>query len=95
VRRRIDAEARLDSADVLERFVAGTVGAWEFDDLTSKPSRDPLVDEVRREAIHVRDRFPPIESEHYCSEAGLARILELAAKLRASLVSACEATAPL
>lgn len=95
MRRRLDAEARLDAADVLERFVAGTVGAWEYDDLTSKPSRDPLIDEVRREVIHLRDRFPPTESEHYCGEAGLARILELAARLRAAVVPAREATAPL
>lgn len=85
MRRKIDPEARLNAADVLERFVAGNAGKWLFDDLTSEPGHDPLVDEVRREAILVRERFPPTEAEHYCSEAGLARILELAASLRASI----------
>jgi hypothetical protein len=91
VRRTIDPEARLDAADVLERFVAQDVGEWQFDDLTSAASRDALVDEVRREAILIREHFPPARPELYCSEAGLARILELATRLRASVASSGEA----
>ena len=38
-------------ADTIERFVAGTSGKWDWDDLISLPSKDPYLRSTRTNAI--------------------------------------------
>jgi hypothetical protein len=74
---------RLEAAQVIELFVAGTSSdPWDWDDFTSVRYKDPVVEEARRECLEVFDRFPGPEG-HYCNDEGMKYLLSIAQRLRA------------
>ena len=75
---------RVEMAEVIERFVGGESDPWEWDDLISiVVKNDSEAEALRLEAAATADGYPSDESTHWCSPAGLARLLEIAGKLRA------------
>lgn len=72
----------LKAADLIERFVSGKVEPWEWDDFTSVRHRDAAIEALSGEAISVQARFPPLQSGHWCSEAGRQHLLEIASRAR-------------
>lgn len=75
---------REELADLIERFVSGEVGDWEWDDFTSIRSDDGLIEQVRQQANAIRDRFPPDDGHSYCSSRGVAELRRLAQDIRDS-----------
>lgn len=75
-------EELLAAADVIERFVNGPIGNWEWDDFISLPSREPSAEAVRRDAACTRDDFPPNHRGEWASGAGMKRLLEIAERAR-------------
>jgi hypothetical protein len=74
---------RDEVADLIERFVAGNVGEWEWDGFISVRSADPAIEHVRQQCDEIHDAFPDRWDPHrYCSDAGRQELLRLAARLR-------------
>jgi len=73
---------RIEAAETIERFVSGDAGDYDWEDFTYISSHDPLVEKIRVECLHARDRFPPTNPKAYCSEEGSEYLLSLAAQLR-------------
>ena len=71
----------IEVADLIDRFLRGEVGPYEWDDFISIRSRDPRIERVRRECLEIPDRYPT--ESGYCNDAGVARLRELASSLRA------------
>jgi hypothetical protein len=69
-------------ARTIERFVDGTAGPYEWDDVVRLPFEDPELDAIRQEAEAVDTRFPPTQPGEYCSDEGASYLRVLVARLR-------------
>jgi hypothetical protein len=75
---------KYEVADIIEQFLNGTGSRWDWDDFCSFSITDPYLDSVRIRCHGLSLTYPPTERGHYCSEAGVKVLRELAAKLRAA-----------
>jgi hypothetical protein len=72
-------------ADVIDRFVDGNNSedfAYEWDDYIHIPSRNPALEQIRRECEEVADKFPPERKTEWCSTEGRVELKRLAQKAR-------------
>lgn len=73
---------RLEIADLIERFVSGASGEWEWDDFISTKQVDPQIERVRLFCANLPNEFPSPDGRQYCGEEGLAQLRECAKALR-------------
>ena len=73
--------SRGEVADIIERFVDGICGKWDWDDFISFPIVDPQLDTIVRAARPVQE-FPTTQKGHYCSEAGVEVLRQMVKELR-------------
>ena len=71
-------------AMLIDRFVSGEVGPFEWSEFLSIPATDPLIEEVREECASIRERFPANERGKYCSAEGITQLHEIASRLRSA-----------
>jgi hypothetical protein len=70
-------------ADIIERFVNGTAGPWEWDDYTTGTKfDDPFLRSIQDRCRALWIEFPPIEKGHYTNADGIAVLSELVKELR-------------
>lgn len=69
---------------MIEAFLDGTGGKWDWDDLCSIKIEDPELDHVRDLCSSACFTFPPTEKGHYCSAAGHEYLRQLVRELRLS-----------
>ncbi len=71
------------ASDIINRFVSGNMDSpWDWDDFLSERDGGPIINLVRGFCGELAEIFPPrAESGMYCSDAGMAVLLELAAVL--------------
>lgn len=58
-------------AEIIERFVDGHGGVWDWDDFSSIRISDAKLDEIRIACVQLYERFPSDEQGRYCSRAGI------------------------
>jgi len=73
----------IEVSDLILRFLKGDTAPYEWDDFTSVPCQDPIVEAARLRCILVRDEFPPESPHEYCNSAGEGALRQLAERLRA------------
>lgn len=71
-----------EAASLIERFRAGHVEPWEWDDFISIPSSDPCVEAARRRCCVLPEEHPPTAPGEYCGVVGLAMLDRIARTLR-------------
>ena len=70
-------------ADIIERFTDGAeANPHEWDDYTCIPSRNPELEQIRRDCEAVATIFPPENISEWCNTAGMAELKRLATKAR-------------
>ena len=69
-------------AKIIDEFLDGTCGKWDWDDLCSIEIEDPELDRARLLCSTVCFVYPPTESGHYRSSEGREYLRELALRLR-------------
>ena len=74
---------RRETANIIEAFLDGTGGKWDWDEFTSFPLQDPELERVRQVCISVPDIDPPGQPGAYCGENGLTVLRNLVRDLRA------------
>ena len=74
----------LEVASIIERFLNGTGGEWDWDDFCSHKITDQELDSVRLRCSNLSATHPPEEKEHYCSEAGFKIMRAMVTELRAA-----------
>ena len=74
--------SRGEMADIIERFVDGICGEWDWDDFCSFPIVDPSLDAIRVRCIGLPQEFPSSQKGHYCSEAGIEVLRVMVRELR-------------
>jgi len=70
------------SAEIIETFLEGRSGKWDWDDFTSIKKKDAYLESVRLRCISIHDDFPPKERSHYCSPEGMIVLRTLAREVR-------------
>lgn len=75
---------RFDVAEILEDFLQGTGGPWDWDDFTQgmTPLRDPDLEAIRRRCASLGKEFPPTRTGWYCGEEGLKVLRSYVDELR-------------
>jgi hypothetical protein len=73
--------SKADVVRLIDDFITGSGGQWDWDDFISIPLDDPALEHVRLEAARLPDRFPPAQFG-YTSAEGLAELRRLADTLR-------------
>ena len=73
-------------ADVIESFLDGTCGRWDWDDFISVPLSNSQLNEIRVRCAGLPDRFPPTEAGYYCGPEGFEVMRALVRELRARSV---------
>lgn len=76
--------SRDEVAGILERFLAGTSGDWEWDDFLSSPVKDPVLNEIRLRCSKLDSEFPPEKAGEFCNSRGRELIRDYAVRLRAA-----------
>ncbi len=67
-----DNLARQEVAHILQDFLDGTGGKWDWDDFTSAMSlEDPYLEKIRTRCLLLDREFPPAKRGEYCNEQGL------------------------
>ena len=71
---------KAEVADIIERFLDGGGGEWDWDDFLSIPIADPELDEVRQRCDATRDEA---YRNQWCDPAGFVELRRIIAELRA------------
>ena len=75
---------RLDAANLIQRFLDGSCGPYDWDDFTSVHYQDPVIEAAVQRCVSVRDEYPPDNARGYCNSQGLEVLRSIIAKLRTS-----------
>jgi hypothetical protein len=70
--------------DIIERFVDGTGGNWDWDDFCSYRIADPDLDLIRVKCSGLDSTHPPTVKGHFCNENGIQLMREMIQSLRGS-----------
>jgi len=62
--------SRAEVAEIIEQFLDGTGGRWDWDDFCSIRIKDPELDAIRLKCVTLHDDDP--HRYHYCGEVGIA-----------------------
>lgn len=80
-RKRVNREP-LEVAEILERFISGGCSEWEWDDFTSVPIKDSVLEKIRIHCVQLHDIFPSVNRDHYTNEAGMQILRDYIVQLR-------------
>ena len=69
-------------AKIIDSFVEGTDGPYDWDDYIHIPSRIPELEQIRKECEAIAKRFPSQIKTEWCSAEGLTELKLLANKAR-------------
>ena len=61
---------RSEVATIIESFLSGDCGPWDWDDFISVPIGDPELDLIRERCAQLDSEFPPNATNEYCGEVG-------------------------
>jgi hypothetical protein len=75
---------RAEVATLIEDFIEGRCGPWDWDDFISTMTfDDEALRLVQSRCAGLPIEFPPANPRHYCSNEGLNVVREVAEKLKA------------
>lgn len=72
---------KAELVDIIERFLDGTGGRWDWDDFTSLRITDPELDAIRVRCGQLYDE--PNYPGRYCGPEGMVEMRRMIEKLRA------------
>jgi len=75
----------MEVAQILEDFLKGDGGKWDWDDFTLGMSfANPLLESIRKRCANLGKEFPPSNPNEYCNEEGRDVIRDYIKQLGAS-----------
>lgn len=72
----------LEVANIIEAFVEGTRGRWDWDDFCSLKIENPELDAIRLKCCQLSDTHPPVVKGHYWNGEGIDILREMVRNLR-------------
>lgn len=77
-----NAQDILDAAELIESFVNGTCGAYDWDDFLNGSKKDTRLQDIREECERVETDHPAGTEHEWCNDEGALALLAIAARLR-------------
>jgi hypothetical protein len=77
-----NAQKILDAAKVIESFVDGTCGPYDWDDFLNGSKKDAELQKIREECERVEIDYPACSEHEWCNDEGVRALLAIAARLR-------------
>ncbi len=74
-------------ANIIEHFLDGTGGAWDWDDFISSPIHDDVLDRYRLKCNAVSEDYPTEKPGQFCNEDGVKAMRNMIVELRAMKIS--------
>jgi len=74
--------SKLEVAKIIEDFLEGTGGKYDWDDFCSFPIADSYLDAIRVQCSDLQRTHPADQKGHYCNKVGLDLMRGLVAELR-------------
>lgn len=74
-------------ANLIEAFLNGTCGEWDWDDFISVKQSDPEIEEIRLRCANLPWEFPSARPDEYCSDKGTVVLKDYVQRLRRGGVS--------
>ena len=69
---------------MIESFLDGTGGDWDWDDFMSVSTGDPFLDSIRMRCAQLPEEFPAEKQGHYCGPGGVEVLRGFVRELRAA-----------
>jgi hypothetical protein len=69
-------------SDIIERFVAGTGGKWDWDDFCTQQISNSDLDQIRIKCAGLDATHPPAIKGHFCNDSGIQLMREMIRSLR-------------
>ena len=70
--------------DIIEAFILGTGGDYDWDDFISIRLKDPELEEIRKKCADLPNKYPS-EKKEYCSSEGVIELRNILRELKAQL----------
>ena len=67
--------------EILDDFTNDKGGRWDWDNFISIRLRNVEAEEVRIEVLKIEEEFPPSQKGQWCSQEGVEKLKNLAARL--------------
>ncbi len=75
---------RTEVADVIESFLDGSCGRWDWDDFLHTKLNDSELERIQIRCANLPQEFPPTEQGHYCDAEGFLVLRKMVGDLRRS-----------
>ena len=69
-------------AEIIEAFLNGTGGQWDWDDFISVRQKDEYLDNIRTICDNIPLEYPPDKAGHYTNDEGLKKLYAIVKELR-------------
>lgn len=76
------AQKILDAAKVIESFVAGTCGPYDWNDFLNGSKRDAELQKIREDCERVGIDYPARHNHEWCNDEGVRALIQIAIRLR-------------
>ena len=73
---------KTELANMIEAFVSGTCGEWDWDDFVSVSHEDPEIEAIRQQCLRLDRLYPPRKPHEFCNDEGAAVLMEYVRELR-------------
>ena len=71
---------KTEVVNIINSFINGTTGEYDWDDFISIPIEDPSLNEIRIYCANLRDVYPPTAGS-YCNEEGINQLRKVVENL--------------
>jgi len=69
-------------ADIIDNFLNGTSGPYEWQDFVTYPFKPPQLEKVRKECADIKTKYPPENSKEWCNELGRNALCMISERIR-------------
>ena len=69
-------------AEIIEAFLNGTGGQWDWDDFISVRQKDDYLENIRTICDNLPLEYPPDKAGHYANDEGLKKLQTIVKELR-------------
>ena len=73
---------KTEIAKLIDSFLDGSCGEWDWDDFISVRLKDRELEDIRQRCAEVEDKFPPTRQYEWCSDEGERVLRGIADELR-------------
>jgi len=80
-------------ADIIDNFLNGTSGPYEWQDFVTYPFKTPELERIRKECSDIKAKYPPDNTKDWCNELGKNALCMISERIKDEIKSKRKPTA--